>query len=756
MFPLLWISIAFLAGLVLNGTIHLPWWIWTVCILLGLILAVIEWRLKQRRFEQWWHKLAPLPLGVIVCAFFFGALRFPIPSSQAKPDQLAYYLNTSGTLTGTIYSQPEKTERSQSFTFSISRFTDTSGVSTSIHGKATIQTTSLKDLEFGDLLNITGSLSPPGINSSTSYQVYLQRQGIQAQVNYPQIVVIEKSSGKSISALLLRLRIYCEQVIRQMFPQPEAALVDGVLLGREGDLPADLVSAYQATGTAHIFAVSGFNIAIMAGVFSAIFKRLFSRWYAALMAILGIVFYALLVGGTPSVIRAAIMGSLGIVAQMIGRRSAGLTTLAFTAAIMCLLNPVLPWDVSFQLSFMATLGLILFAGPLQHWLEHWLTKRMPSEKARKWAEPIGEYFLFTLAAQVMTLPVIAYHFQRLSLSAVLANPLVLPAQPLLMILSGAATIAGMIFVPFGKLLGYIAWPLAAYTNRVVTWLAGWGGNFSFSTISVWSVLGFYLLIFLLIIFIKRWKQQVTLTAGLIAGGLVALVIWQGVLARPDGRLHVTILGIQDEAALMVQTPKGNRILINSAPSSEELGSALDARLSIFDHHLKAVIVTQSSAVSLNALGSILDNLSTDVVYWGLANTDSSASKALLDQLAVSNTPVQTLSIGDRLSLDDGVILTALAQTDTGMTLNLEYGNLNLLLPAGQVKPKSDETKGVNLLLVGDNDLDGTTPEEWNTLGATVFWIEPQLPSPDPHWISLAQKSWIEISSDGNGVWISEK
>jgi len=91
------------------------------------------------------------------------------------------------------------------------------------------------------------------------------------------------------------------------------------------------------------------------------------------------------------------------------------------------------------------------------------------------------------------------------------------------------------------------------------------------SVSVWSVIAIYLLIFLLVISYKRWKEQVTLTAGLIAGGLVTLVIWQGVLARPDGRLHVTILGIQDEAALLLETPRGSRILINSRSLQRSAG-----------------------------------------------------------------------------------------------------------------------------------------------------------------------------------------
>lgn len=755
MFPLLWISTAFLVGLILNGTFHLPRGVLLIGVFISLILAILEWRFKQSKSMQWWRKFAPLSPGVILCAFFIGALRFPIPAARAQPDQLAYYLDQKGTLTGTIASQPERTEHGQSFTLSASRFTGEPGISTPVSGMALVQITSPQELEYGDRLTITGLVTPPGSKSSASYQEYLRRKGIQAQVLYPQELAVQKVAGKSLHALLLKLRTTCEQVIAKIFPQPEAALVDGVLLGRAGNLPDSLIRAYQATGTAHIFAVSGFNIAVMAGVFLTISKRILSRWYGVLLAIPGIVFYALLVGGSPSVVRAAIMGSLGIVAQMIGRRSAGITSLAFTAAIMCLFDACLPWDVSFQLSFMATLGLMLFAGPLQKGLEGWLAERMPSDKARRWAQPIGEYFLFTLAAQVMTLPVIAYHFQRLSLSAVLANPLVLPAQPLLMTLGVVALLGGMIFLPLGKLLAGIAWPLAAYTNRVTEWLAGLGGELSLHAISLWSVLVFYLLIFLLIVFHKRWKQQATLAAGLLASGLVALVIWQGVLARPDGRLHVTVLGIQDSTAILVQTPAGNHILIDSAPDSAALGSALDHRLSLFEHRLEAVVLTRGSASSLDALSSVLENLPADAVYWGI-ESDTVTARQLKEQLTASDTPVKELDAHTRLSLDEGVILTVGAKTETGRTLTLEYGSLKIFIPAGQQSFSKEDAKGADVLLIAEHDLKRTSAGDWNTPGAVVFWIEPQLASPDPRWISLAQKDWLEINIDGNRMWITGK
>jgi competence protein ComEC len=159
---------------------------------------------------------------------------------------------------------------------------------------------------------------------------------------------------------------------------------------------------------------------------------------------LGIAFYTVLVGASASVLRAAIMGCFALIARQMGRQT-GINTLAITAALMAGDNPHIIWDVGFQLSFAATLGLVLYAEPLQTWFARLLAHRLPPATARRIAGPAGDYFLFTLAAQVMTLPIIAYHFQRISLVSIVANPVILPAQPPVMILGGLAVLLGLIW-----------------------------------------------------------------------------------------------------------------------------------------------------------------------------------------------------------------------------------------------------------------------------------------------------------------------
>jgi competence protein ComEC len=260
--------------------------------------------------------------------------------------------------------------------------------------------------------------------------------------------------------------------VYQLWPDPEASLFAGILLGVETGIPEPVAAAFKETGTTHIIAISGFNMAIVSGLFAGLFGRILGPRKGAIAAVIGLGLYTVLVGADPAVVRAAIMGGFALFAQQVGRRQQALNTMAFTAALMAFADPNVPWDVGFQLSFAATLGLVLYAQPMQDSFANLLSRRMAKSKARKIAAPVGEYVLFTFAAQITTLPIMAYHFGSISWVAFLANPAILPAQPPIMTLGGLALILGVIWLPLGQLAAPLAWPFVLYTIRVVEIFAG--------------------------------------------------------------------------------------------------------------------------------------------------------------------------------------------------------------------------------------------------------------------------------------------
>ncbi len=165
-------------------------------------------------------------------------------------------------------------------------------------------------------------------------------------------------------------------------------------------------------------------------------------------------------------LRAAIMGSLSMVARQLGRKQWMVGSLFFVAAVMALFNPLVLWDIGFQLSFFATLGLILYAEPFSNYTANLISKISKQDNSAI-VKILNENVILTLAAQVMTIPLMAYYFNRISLISFIANPFILPVQPAVMILGGVAVFTSLIIYPLGQLLGWVAWPFAGYTIRVV-------------------------------------------------------------------------------------------------------------------------------------------------------------------------------------------------------------------------------------------------------------------------------------------------
>ncbi|MCP4168533.1 MAG: ComEC/Rec2 family competence protein, partial [Chloroflexi bacterium] len=198
----------------------------------------------------------------------------------------------------------------------------------------------------------------------------------------------------------------------------------------------------------------GSNIAIVSGILLGLFTRLLGRRkrVAVILTLSGIILYTLLVGAdAAAVTRAALMGSLYVIAIGLGRQSTAIVSLFVAAIVMLVINPLTLWDVGFQLSAMATLGLILFSQPPQRSWDARIGNRIPKVANTLLAEAL----LVTIAAQITTMPLVVYYFGRLSLISFIANLLIIPVQPPIMIAGGIATMVGFFLLPVAKLIALI-------------------------------------------------------------------------------------------------------------------------------------------------------------------------------------------------------------------------------------------------------------------------------------------------------------
>ncbi|MFN3763739.1 MAG: ComEC/Rec2 family competence protein, partial [Anaerolineae bacterium] len=391
---------------------------------------------------------------------------------------------------------------------------------------------------------------------------------------------VGKGTVNPLQALLFSLRRYAQGVIGRILHEPAASLLTGILLGVEGGIPKDVNDAFAATGTTHIIAISGFNIAIISGIFFQLFRRWLGPRRAVWPSIAGIVLYTLLVGASASVVRAAIMGILYLLGRHLGRPTYVPASLAAAAIGMTLMNPLLLWDVGFQMSFAATLGLVLYVDRLERGAVRLLSRALPEDHIRQAMGLLSDALLVTLAAQIATLPLTLYYFRRLSLVSLLTNFLILPAQPAVMIWGGLATLAGMLWLPLGRCLGWVAWLFLTYTIEVVRWAAGipyaWVDVGRMTATETWALYGLIGLLTAALDPRLRARARalwVSLTGRLSDRLLLssaAILLLLAVVARfslPDGRLHVVFLDVTGGDAVFIRTPSGRQILVGGAPGT---------------------------------------------------------------------------------------------------------------------------------------------------------------------------------------------
>ena len=201
---------------------------------------------------------------------------------------------------------------------------------------------------------------------------------------------------------------------------------------------------------------------------SQLFMRRRKAW---LIVALGIALYCVFVGASASVVRAGIMGILLVLGPAFGRRSMTLNALALSALVMAVQSPLALWDVGFQLSFAATLGLILMATPLTTAYQQWLVRRVPSVALRTAVLFAGGDLMVTVAATLATLPILLYDFHNLSLLSLPVNLLVLPAQPPIMFTGFLVILGGLIHPALGQAFGWLAWPFLVWTTAIVEGVA---------------------------------------------------------------------------------------------------------------------------------------------------------------------------------------------------------------------------------------------------------------------------------------------
>ncbi len=438
------LTLAWMAGIVLAEWLEPPWAIPGILVVLGLALLLL-----------WYRRPLPRRLSMLVLVAALGTLRAALAQPHFGPSDVVYYAGEAVDLRGMVAGESEARSQGVSFPLQVEALRLEGAGWIAARGTVLVQGNRFLHTAYGDRLHLSGMLQRPLSGGQSSYRDDLARQGIYVLLKRAELVEVLAGRGGFLPARILHdLRAWGRGRLEAMLPEPSASLLVGILLGSRASIPPDVQEAFSRSGTTHILAISGWNINIVAAFLAALTRRL-SRRVSFLLVLGVIVLYTLLVGAGAAVLRAALMGTLYIVAQQVGRPGHGLTALFATAWVMTAWNPGTLWDIGFQLSFAATLGMLLFV-PI--WTAVWA----------RWPQFLSESLAATLASQLLTWPLMAVYFQQFSLIVPLSNLLACPALSPLM-LFGVLTLFAGSMPGLGWLLRGLTWLLAAYMLSVVGW-----------------------------------------------------------------------------------------------------------------------------------------------------------------------------------------------------------------------------------------------------------------------------------------------
>lgn len=472
----LFLLVSFIAGVAARSFFVFPVFALFLVFLSGVIIIALGILKKKKE---------AIIFGFFVAAFAFGIFRYG--EVHRAPPTLSQLYGKHIVAEAVVVKNPEMTARSQRLVVRVAKVNNRN---VNQEFLTLVSVRRFPEYAFGDELAISGVIEYPENFGEFDYAAYLAKDDITTVMAFPDIEKIGSGKAGALKLFLSRAKHAFEANIDRSLPDPHAAFLKGLTVGERESLPADLVENFTRTGTTHIVALSGYNITLVARFFvtALLFLALPFR-VAFWVASAGVILFVLLTGASPSIVRAGIMGILALVANREGRVYQITNALVFAAAAMIFVNPkILRFDAAFQLSFLATVGLVYLSPRVNARLDRirdrlylllWRQRVMPApEEKRKQARdekhawfPFRQTFVETLAAQLMVLPLLIYLFGRVSIVSPVANLFILIAVPYAMAFGFAAGAFGFIWRPLALTAGWITWMFLEYQIRIIAMFA---------------------------------------------------------------------------------------------------------------------------------------------------------------------------------------------------------------------------------------------------------------------------------------------
>ena len=701
------LAVPFMAGLALGARWDIPFGALAFFFVASLLLAALSFSIRR----------SALP-ALALMALLLGLLRagwVEPPGTELRP----YHDTPRVELQGVVSDDPTGSGTILTFRLSVehlrpdndSQWREVSG-DVRVTARVPAKLAGSRDapfIRYGDRLALNGILQAPGHFGAFDFPAYLESQGIGTVMRFPDADLIGENDGSPFYGWLYSLRRDMARVISTVVPEPQASFGQAILLGIRDGLPESLNENFRGAGTAHLLAISGLHVGILLalGISASEFLLGRRRQIYLVLPLLAIWMYALISGASDSAIRAAIMGTVYVVAIAVGRPRSLIPALALAAALMAAFEPRVLTRVSFQLSFAAMMGIAIYFEMLSDRIAEWIG--LGPEREDWWAASLrglAGAVGVTVAATLATAPLVMFYFERVSLVGLPATLLSMPALPLTLVAHGATALVGMVSETAALPFGWIAWILAGYITGVSTLFSG----LPMASVEtgelerrfVWAYYSVMTGIVVLLYSPVRWRcPRLSSSSNTwnvpvpwqvpVLALVMATVVWTVALGRPDGTLRVVFADVGQGDMTVITTPSGRTIVVDGGPDLERAVQVLDGQMPFWKRTLSLVILSHPHSDHVSGLSEVLRRYDVERIL-GSRSEYESADYMAWSRLADSE-GAQLLEAppGTRLSFDDGVELHVLAPQNAGagaksidvndasVVVRVVYGNARFLL-----------------------------------------------------------------------------
>ncbi len=654
-------------------------------------------------------KVSLLNFGIIIGVILAGMLRYELTTKLFPPNHIIHYLDMKEPVTifGDVVGFPHQKKNRIEFELKIIELVRQKE-SISARGKILVRLWQSDFMPgYGDKIHVIGKIQEPRGERNPgefNYKKYLAANGIHGITNVSKLehLIIQPRSRKiSTGYFIYAIKRKFYDSLNDLYPGQTGALIKGLLLGERGEISHELREAFAKCGVIHALAISGLHIGYISFFFFILFTLLRFNYQARIIAVLvSVFFYDLIIGFEPPIVRASLMLAIFLIGRLLQRRTEVLNVIATAALIILLINPQELFQASFQLSFAAILSIAYLYKRLKIIFDHWLLFRKLTQ--RHIGEYLGRLFLVSLAAQLGTLPIVAYYFGRISLIGFLLNLLVIPIVGIVIVLGFGTLIFSLISMPLAQIYANTNMLFLKSLIHIVDKV----GQIKFSSyeipkIGLITIFIYYFLIWCLLNLDQKFYRKGMVFSTLAIAGFLT---WKSVFENPRW-MQVLFFDVGQGDAALITFPDGKNLLIDAGPAFEDF----DAGEFFIVPYLKragidklnAVILSHADIDHIGGMASIFRNLRIDHVFDSGYLDESSVCSTYQHVIDSLHIQYQKVYAGQRLRIFEnyGVYILHPGKSfgnkfredinNCSVVVKIVYGKRSFLFP-GDIEKKAEE------------------------------------------------------------------